>query len=300
MADAPEAPAERASLRHRVEARLAGLAFGAVNLLPLDSASALGGTLARWIGPRLGATKRARLNLRAALPELGEAETEAVIRAMWDNLGRVMFEYPHLRRMHAFGPESRVEILGVELIDRPLAAGRQIILVAGHLGNWEIAPLAAEQHGMAVAHVFRAANNSLVDRMIARMRPGLRTEFMPKGAAASRRAVGALRQGMHLGMLVDQKLNDGIPVRFFGRDAMKAPALARLAMRYDLDVIPVRSERLAGAHFRLTVHPKMELPHTADRNADVAAVMAEVNALLESWIRDRPEQWLWLHRRWPD
>jgi KDO2-lipid IV(A) lauroyltransferase len=303
MADVPlaaKAPRDRVAWRHRAEARLADVVFGAVRLLPLDRASALGGALARLIGPRLGVTKRARLNLRAAMPELGAAETEAVIRAMWDNLGRVMFEYPHLRQIQCFGPQSRVEILGVEHIDRSLAAGRQIILVAGHLGNWEIAPLAAEQHGMAVAHVYRAANNPLVDRMIARMRPDLLTQFLPKGAVASRRAVGAVREGMHLGMLIDQKMNDGIPVPFFGRDAMTAPALARLAMRYDLDIIPVRSERLDGARFRLTVHPKVEVPHSADRNADVAAVMAEVSALLESWIRDRPEQWLWLHRRWPE
>jgi len=303
MASAPitaEPAAGNVSWGHRVEGWLAGLAFRAVGLLPLDSASAVGGALGRMIGPYFGVTKRARINLRMALPELSDAEIETIIRHMWENLGRVMFEYPHLRQIQCFGPESRVEILGVENIDRSIEAGRQIILVAGHLGNWEIAPLAAEQHGMAVAHVYRAANNPLVDQMIARMRPGILTEFMPKGAAASRRAVAAVKDGLHLGMLVDQKLNDGIPVRFFGREAMTAPALARLAQRYDLDIIPVRGERLRGARFRLTVHPRVEVPNTGDRNADVVTIMERVNAILESWIRDRPEQWLWLHRRWPD
>ena len=297
---AAEPPIEKVRWSHRFEGWLAGVAFGAVGLLPLDRASALGGALARLIGPHFGVTKRARINLRTALPELSNAEIETIIRRMWDNLGRVMFEYPHLRKIQCFGPESRVEILGVEHIDRSIAAGRQIILVAGHLGNWEIAPLAAEQHDMRVAHVYRAANNPVVDRLIARMRPGLLTEFMPKGSLASRRAVAAVREGMHLGMLVDQKLNDGIPVRFFGRDAMTAPALARLAQRYDLDIIPVRGERLKGAWFRLTVHPKVELPNSGDRNTDVVAIMERVNLILETWIRDRPEQWLWLHRRWPD
>ncbi len=294
-----EPATEKVRRGHRIEGWLAALAFGAVRLLPLDSASALGGALGRTIGPHFGVTKRARINLRLAMPELSDGEIEIVIRRMWDNLGRVMFEYPHLRQIQCFGPESRVEILGVENIDRSIAAGRQIIMVSGHLGNWEIAPLAAEQYGLAAAHVYRAVNNPLIDRMIARMRPGL-NEFMPKGAVASRRAVAAVKEGMHLGMLVDQKLNDGIAVRFFGRDAMTAPALARLAQRYDLDIIPVRGERLRGARFRLTVHPKVELPNTGDRNADVAAIMERVNAILEGWIRDRPEQWLWLHRRWPD
>jgi KDO2-lipid IV(A) lauroyltransferase len=101
-------------------------------------------------------------------------------------------------------------------------------------------------------------------------------------------------------MLVDQKLNDGIAVPFFGRDAMTAPALARLARRYDCIVVPVRVVRLGGAHFRLICDPPLKVPKTADAQADALALMTEVNATIERWIRARPEQWFWLHRRWPE
>jgi Kdo2-lipid IVA lauroyltransferase/acyltransferase len=109
-----------------------------------------------------------------------------------------------------------------------------------------------------------------------------------------------LRQGDHLTMLADQKLNDGVPVPFFGRDAMTAPALALLARRFDCDLLPARVERLKGARFRLTVFPPLGLPRSGNAHADVAALLGEVNRTLEGWIRDRPEQWFWLHRRWPD
>jgi Kdo2-lipid IVA lauroyltransferase/acyltransferase len=284
---------------YRAEGWLAEVLFGGFRLLSIDRASALGGAIARTIGPRLGVSKRARVNLRRALPELRDDEIATIIGAMWDNLGRVVAEYPHLRRVHAFGPDSRVEIIGVEHIDRSIAAGRQFILVAGHLGNWEVAPLAAGQYGLKVAFVYRAANNPLVERMISAMRAEW-AEFTPKGPIASRRVVAALREGKHLGMLVDQKMNDGIAAPFFGRSAMTAPAVARLALRYGLDVIPVRSERLGGAHFRLTVHPPIPHPKSGDRDADTLALMTAVNQTLEGWIRDRPEQWFWLHRRWPD
>ena len=115
-----------------------------------------------------------------------------------------------------------------------------------------------------------------------------------------RQLIKALRRGEHLGMLVDQKLNEGIPVPFFGRDAMTAPALAQLARRFACPVAPVRVERLEGAHFRLTVYPPLTLAESGDREADTAAAMGQVNAIIEGWIRDRPEQWLWLHRRWPE
>lgn len=296
MAD-PSSPPAR--WNHRLEAAIAAFAGGVLGLLPLDWASALGGAMGRWIGPRLGITKRARANLHDTMPELSRADTDAIVRGMWDNLGRVVFEYPHLRKIKVFAPDGRVETHGLEHLDRALAAQRKVIMFSGHIGNWEIAALAGGQYGIDVAQIYRAANNPIVDRMVARLR-GDQGELIPKGAVASRRAVAALRRGGHLSLLADQKLNDGIPVPFFGRDAMTAPALALLALRFDCDVLPVRVERLHGARFRLTVYPPLPKPQTGDNGADVAALMLEVNRTLEAWIRERPEQWFWLHRRWPD
>jgi Kdo2-lipid IVA lauroyltransferase/acyltransferase len=284
---------------YRIEAWIAALAFSVYGLLPLDRASALGGAIARRIGPHLGITKRARLNLRAALPELGEAEIETIVRGMWDNLGRVAAEYPHLRKIEVFEPGGRVETRGLEHLDQALAARRRVVLFSGHIGNWEIAALAGGQYGLDIAQIYRAANNPLVDRLIRWLR-GNQSELIPKGAVASRRAAAALRRGGHLSLLVDQKLNDGIAVPFFGRAAMTAPALALFALHYDCDVLPVRVERTEGAQFRLTVYPKLPLPASGDRDADVHALMTAVNQTLEGWIRERPEQWFWLHRRWPD
>jgi len=294
--DAPVAPI---SWSGRIEACGAALFFAAMRALPIDAASALGGWLARHIGPGLGISARARRNLSAALPELSAGEIGRVLRGMWDNLGRVAAEYPHLPRIRVFPPDGRVETGGIEHLDRAIAAGRPVIVFGGHLGNWEIAALAAGQYGTDVAQIYRAANNPLVDRMIARFR-GTGSEFIPKGRVASRRALAALRRGAHLTLLVDQKLNDGIAVPFFGRPAMTAPALALLALRFDCAVLPARVERLEGAHFRLTIHPPLDVPKSGERTADVAALMAEVNRSLEGWIRDCPEQWFWLHSRWPD
>ena len=159
--------------------------------------------------------------------------------------------------------------------------------------------MAAGQYGIEVAQIYRAANNPLVDRMVARFR-GSGSEFIPKGAVASRRAVAVLRRGAHLTLLVDQKLNDGIAVPFFGRPAMTAPALALLALRFDCAVLPARVERLRGARFRLTIYPPLPLPRSGDRTSDAAALMAAVNLTLEAWIRERPEQWFWVHNRWPE
>jgi Kdo2-lipid IVA lauroyltransferase/acyltransferase len=287
-------------LAWRIEAIGASLLFGLFRALPLDAASALGGWLARTIGPRLGISKRAHFNLRRAMPELSEADRRRIVRGMWDNLGRIVAEYPHLGEFRIYEKSGRVEFVGEELVAPLLASGKQIIIASAHYGNWEIGTMAASQRGMPLAKIYRAANNPWVDRMIESFRHDAHTELLPKGAVAARGMIAALREGRHLALLVDQKMNDGIPVPFFGRDAMTAPAVAQLALRFDCTIIAARVERMKGASFRISLSAPMAIPRTGDRHADSLAVMTAINAEIERWIRARPDQWLWLHRRWPD
>ena len=286
-------------LRDWTEGLFARFAFGFFHLLPLDAASALGGWLARSVGPLLGISKRARLNLRHALPDISEADIDRIVRGMWDNLGRVVAEYPHLNEFKLYEPGGRVTVEGVREFVDTRGPKTRFIFFSAHLGNWEIATLAAKQSGLDVIAIYRAANNPFVDAIINEARGG-GIELVPKGSSAARRAIGALAEGKHICMLVDQKMNDGIAVPFFGRDAMTAPALARLALRYDCVVLPCHVERVRGATFRFVTDPPIPLPRTGGSQADVHQLMTAVNAAVEGWVRRRPEQWFWLHRRWPD
>jgi Kdo2-lipid IVA lauroyltransferase/acyltransferase len=229
--------------------------------LSLDTASAVGGALARRIGPILSVSRHARRNISRAFPELSKTEIANIVAGMWDNLGRVAAEYPHLQKIRVFKPGGRIETRGFEHVDRAVAAGRRIIFFSGHIANWELGMLAGVQYGIPVAQIYRASNNPLIDRMIVRFR-GERGEFIPKGAVGARRAITALWRGTHLALLADQKMNDGIPVPFFGRLAMTAPALAVLALRFDCEVLPLRVERVDGARFRVTAFPPLPLPHS--------------------------------------
>jgi KDO2-lipid IV(A) lauroyltransferase len=287
-------------LAYRIEAIGAALMFGLFRLLPLDAASALGGWLGRLIGPRLGVTKRAQVNLRRALPELDAAAARLVMRGMWDNLGRVVAEYPHLAEFRVYGGDGRIEFVGNDIVDPIIASGKSAIFISAHYGNWEIATMAATQRGLDVAEIYRAANNPWIDRLIVTYRDSVGSELVPKGTIAARRSIAALRDGRHLAVLVDQKMNDGIPVPFFARDAMTAPAVAQLALRFDCAIMPARVERLKGARFRIVMSPPIEIVRTGDRQADTLAIMTAVNEEIERWLRERPEMWLWLHRRWPD
>jgi KDO2-lipid IV(A) lauroyltransferase len=286
-------------LRFLVEGAGAWLLFGFLRLLPLDWASALAGLIARSIGPHLRLSDLARNNLRRAMPELDPAQIECITREMWDNLGRVVAEYPHLREIRIFEPGGRVESGGFDDILSNRTDGQRYIFFSAHYGNWEIASLAASQAGLAIANVYRAPNNPIVDRLLTRMRGG-DAVLIPKGRVAARRAIESLRIGKHLSMLVDQKMNDGIAVPFFGRDAMTAPALARLALRFDATVVPVRVLRRKGTYFHLMAETPLALPRSGNSVTDTLTLMIKVNETVERWVREHPEQWLWVHRRWPD
>ncbi len=283
-----------------IEAAAVRLLLSLFTMLSLDRASALGGRLARMIGPRLAVSNIARRNLAHAFSDKSLAEIEAIVHGMWDNLGRVAAEYAHLGEIDVTDPSGRVEVVGVENVELLRDDAISGIFFSAHLGNWEIVTLGATQNGLLLTQIYRAPNNPHMEPLLRGLRAPVGGINYPKGSAGARKLILALRRGQHLGMLVDQKLNEGVAVPFFGRDAMTAPALAQLALKFGCPVVPARVERLEGAHFRLTVYPPLELHHSGDRQADIAAAMAEVNALIEGWIRARPEQWLWLHRRWPE
>jgi KDO2-lipid IV(A) lauroyltransferase len=275
------------------------LLFGLFAALPVRVASGLGGGIARFLGPLIGVETRARRNLDLVMPELDERERRVILRRMWDNLGRVVAEYPHLAGMRFFTPDSPVAIEGLEHVEAARANGRPIIFVSAHYGNWEVGGAAIIRYGLPVVQIYREANNPLVEALIHDIRTGLGAQAAPKGAAGARLVLTALKRGSSLVLLADQKMNDGIAVPFFGRDAMTAPGVAELALRFDANLIMARVQRLDGVKFRLVIDPALALPRTGDKQADIRSLMVAVNARIEAWIREDPGQWFWLHRRWP-
>jgi KDO2-lipid IV(A) lauroyltransferase len=272
--------------------------FALFRLLPFQLASAIGGGIGRSIGPLLPASRIARRNLAAAFPDKDAGEIEGIIRGVWDNLGRVAGEYPHMLRLRIYEPGSPVEVVGADIVDRLAADGKPAVLFTGHIANWEIMRACLLQRGLDMVAVYRAANNPWIDRLLLHGRNDLKGGLFPKGSAGARASLAAMKQGKHLCVLVDQKMNDGIAAPFFDRTAMTVGAPVELARRFDCPLVPVRAERLGGARFRVTVMEPMTLEQSEDRHADVRLGVAAMNAVLESWIRERPEQWLWVHRRW--
>ena len=270
-------------------------------LLPIDTASALGGFIARSFGPFLPQSKGAQKRLLMAFPEKSDEDVKEIISNVWDNFGRTAAEYPHLSKFRCYGNNGRVELCGEAVLKNIESVSQSHIFFSGHFANPEIAGTAVNALSRPLIIVYRAANNPLINWLLLRVRQSaIGAKFVPKGAKGARELLAAVRQNAHIGLLVDQKMNDGISVPFFGREAMTAPALAQLALKSGRPIIPLKTERLKGAWFRVTVYPALNFDRTGDQEADIHNIMIAINKVLESWIRENPDQWLWLHNRWSD
>ncbi|WP_122050060.1 lauroyl acyltransferase [Asaia bogorensis] len=291
------------SLLHRVEYVVARLALAGFSCLPAASASNLGGWLARTVGPRLPVSRVADDNLSLALPRLTQRERAAIIKEVWDNLGRTLGEFPHLSRLEkdtACGPGWSIS--NVEALNTVRMTGRPVIFFSGHIGNWEMLPPLVARHGLPFASFYRAAGNPLVNRLIISLRSramGLEVPMFAKGSKGARSALRHLAKGHHLGILGDQKMNDGIECRFFNLPAMTASAAAAFAVKHDCPIVTGRIIRLGPARLHLEVGPVLYPNLAARRSDEIGSLTQRLNDQLERWITERPGSWLWLHRRWP-
>jgi KDO2-lipid IV(A) lauroyltransferase len=290
--------AATATLRQRVPALLLRWLFTAIGYLDVQRCSDLGGGVLRRIGPRLPVNRVAQANLELAMPELDRAARRRICAGMWENLGRNVAEIPHLAKLRRTDAGPGWEIEGESHFREAIARHGQLVFFSAHLGNWEmILPIAAAL-GFPVAGIYRAASNPCVDEVIQRERARAHQDppmlMFPKGAAGARAALRHLAAGGSIGFLADQKMNDGIAVPFFGKPAMTASAPAQLALRFGCPLLPVRVRRLGAARVRLICEPPLPL----SAQADVLALTTAINATIERWIRDEPQAWLWMHRRW--
>jgi len=274
-----------------IEAGLVFLLFFMARLLPLRLASGLMGRFLGLLGPLTPWHKRAKRNLALALPELTDKDSAIILRTMWNNLGRVVGEYPHIGQLLK---TNRIEFVGLDhLQNLPTGA----FLIGAHIGNWEVGPLAALAVGKKVAAIYRPLNNPLLAGLLERRQTYYGGDMYRKGREAALGMVAALRKKQIMCLLVDQQLREGMAVPFFGHPANTSISHIKIAIKKQVPIMYMRTERLAGCRFRVTISPPLHLPDDS-KNQSVLAVATMINQELESWITARPDQWFWPHRRW--
>lgn len=299
----------RRGLKRAGDALVGGLAIGGIKLIRAgnpDAVANLAGRFMRMIGPLLPENRVARDQLAAAFPEKSPAEITAIARAVWDNLGRMGAEFAHLDRLWDVDPDNpqrpdkRVEIRQADIdhFVSLLNDGKPALIFAAHLGNWELPAVCAATYKLDSAVLYRRPNIKRVNEWITETRAASMGELIATGLDAPVKIAQALERGAHVGMLVDQYYVRGVEVTFFGRKTRANPLIARLAQHFDCPIHGTRIVRLPGNRFRAELTDEIRPVRNAEGKIDVAGTMQKIMDVIEGWVREHPEQWLWLHRRW--
>ncbi|MCE3255056.1 MAG: lipid biosynthesis lauroyl acyltransferase [Rickettsiaceae bacterium] len=285
--------------RYFVESLIVRFGLFFFQALGLKKSSNLASSLARFIGKKISVNSLARKNIAQSLPNLSNAEIDGVIDDMWDNLGRIVGEFPHISNLSGkelgnFVSLDEESAKNIEYIKKNFNGG---IIFSAHIGNWEIGPKIFLENGMNVKTVYRPLNNPLVEDMTAKMR---KVELISKSSKGSKQIINEIKDGNYVIILADQRTSDGILVPFFNRPALTTASIAKLALKYNVPLIPARSIRI-GREFKflVKVEKPIEFQKTDNINGDfVAHLTTIVNQKLEEWIKQYPSQWFWVHDRW--
>ena len=301
----------RARVRHAIKPLAAGIiGAGIVGVLrttryfdPIKTAN-LFGRVVRLVGPLMREHRIGRANLTAAFPEKTPGQIDTILNGVWDNLGRVLAEFAHLDHIWQLDPahpeDSRIEISPrtEELFAQLRLDGKPALIFAAHIGNWELPAVAAAAHGLDAAILYRRPNIPSADRIIQELRAVKMGTLIAAGRDGPLKLAEALQNGQHVAMLVDQYLGSGVEVTFFGRKTKANPTLARLLRQVECPVHGVRIIRLPGHRFRAELSEEVPPVRDASGQIDVQGTTQAITSVIEGWIREYPDQWLWLHRRW--
>ncbi len=286
------------NLLWRVDFVLIWVLVKLARLMPVDTASRFGERVGRWIGPKLkGKTAIFKENMRQAFPELAEDELDALVNRAWGSAGRVLAEYPHLDKILNDPDRLELEIREpVETYDNP---DHPSVMVSAHVSNWEINCSALAKMGIANASLYSPPTNPLLDRLLQNHRRALNSELLPRDNSA-RSLMRAVKNGRTLGFVMDRRVDDGAPVKFFGRDKLSTLVPARLALKFNCALVPAQVVRLEDARYRVIFHPPIR-PSAQYRNDDERALdmTQQLHRQFEDWIRERPEDWFCSKRLWP-
>jgi KDO2-lipid IV(A) lauroyltransferase len=289
------------------DALVSAAVIGAIKALrwidPDRMADFAGGSM-RVIGPWLPENRIGRDNLVAAFPEKSATEISGILEGVWDNLGRLGAEFANLDRIWHVDPEhpnrGRVSVdpANIQRFQQLANDGKPALIFGAHLANWELPAIAGATSKIDSAVLYRRPNIARIDRWITETRGALMGQLIPTDINAPLKLAEALARGAHIGMLVDQYYLRGVPVTFFGQRTMANPLLARLARHFDCPIHGVRMIRLPGHRFRGEMTDAIKPARDAEGKIDIAGTMQIITSVVEEWIREYPEQWLWLHRRW--
>jgi KDO2-lipid IV(A) lauroyltransferase len=291
-----------------IGAVMGGLTLGilrAIRLTDRRRTADFWGAFMRKVGPWRREHRVGRENLVAAFPDKPAAEIEQILTGVWDNLGRYAVEFAQIERLRNADPSQPDDDIVADpatsaLFHQLRNDGKPALIFASHLANWELPALVAARHGLDTAVLFRPPNIRAVSDAVIKIRAGCMGTLVATGLDAPVKLARILEANRHVAMLADQHFVKGVEVTFFGRPCKANPLIAQLARHIECPIHGTRIVRRREDPNRFTIEMTPAIVPARDHAGliDIAGTMQVITSVIEGWVREHPEQWLWLHRRW--
>jgi KDO2-lipid IV(A) lauroyltransferase len=285
-------------IRYILESPLAMLGIFFFRSLSIKNASNFSALIAKLIGNKIAVNKLAIANISKALPQFNDDQKQQIILDMWDNLGRIVGEFPHICKLSGEELKKFIEIDENTKInlDNLIKLNKGGIIFSAHFGNWEVGPKFLQNYGLKVHTLYRPLNNPIIEKITAKLRG---VPLIEKGSAGSRELINALKNREYVIIMADQKITDGEPIQFFHDKAITSTAIAKMAVKYNVPLIPGCIFRIDKKFkFKLIIEKPLDyLPNKID-NISISNLTLKINQTIENWIKISPHQWFWVHNRW--
>jgi len=271
--------------------------FYIFRLIPINIVSLIGGKLFQITGPFSKSHKTAISNFKKVFPSLNEKEIKKNISKSWNNLGKTFIELTILNKL-LNEKNQRIKIEGMEHLNQIKKKNEQVIFFGIHQANWELLVPSLDKLGIRVGAIYRHINNPYINSLIINIRANTlhskETFYTPKGKESAKEVLSAINKGKSLILLIDQKDSAGSKVKLFNYSVKTQIGFLKIAKKNNLKLMPIQTIRKKINNFKIIIHPPIN-PFKNKKN-DIDA-MLEIHELIERWIKEHPNQWLWQHQR---
>ena len=264
-------------------------------LIGYENASSLGEKIGKLFGPYFRNKDKIINNLKQSNIGSNNSEREQIIKKMWGNYGRILSEYPYLKKFKKNNLNNYIKIEGLEHLKEIKENKKKVVFVSGHFNNFELMAMQIENSGINVAAIYRPLNNFFLNKTMEKIRiKDICKKQIKKGKAGTRELIKLFTQGYSVALMIDQRVSEGIPVKLFNKTALTTTIPAQLVKKYDCEVVPIYIERFNKNYFKMNV----EKPLIFRKDSSLDDITLKLNKKLELMILRNPDQWIWSHDRW--
>ena len=266
-------------------------------IIGYKNASNLGEKIGKFFGPFTRSKKKIINNLKDSNIGVNDLERETIIKKMWGNYGRILAEYPFLKKFKNNSLEQYIEIEGKEYLEEIKKDNRRVVFVSGHFNNFELMAMQLENSGLNIAAIYRPLNNVFLNRIMEKIRLNdICKKQIKKGKAGTRELIKLFTEGYSVALMIDQRVSEGIPVKFFNKTALTTTIPAQLVKKYNCELVPVYIERIRNNYFKMFISKPIKI----NNKKSIIEITKFLNDLLERMILRNIDQWIWTHNRWKD